>query len=259
MIHPDKVRPSKWTDVKPLFNDGDFSAISGRYENGSVFAVGIRWNGDPDNAEDKGYPKTFAHPGWFVLPRYLVEPVLLKLLSETERMGGRFGNRENLLFALRKAAIQLRPNGIRYAIALYGAANTGKTKTLNLLVEKLIADVKGSVIVEKVFGQDSPAAKADRCVAIRVFGKLVVVMTSGDMGDIVSFGFRFAAEHNADILVAATRKRSDSSSMSSFVDNVVTNGVPYDIIEKTWTPDPAQADIQATKQAAELVERIRLG
>ncbi len=89
MVHPDHVRPSIWTNVKPLYNDGDFSAISGNYDGGATLAVGVRWNGAPDNAGDKGFPKTFAHPVWFVVPQFLVETVLLKMLSR--RRSGRAG------------------------------------------------------------------------------------------------------------------------------------------------------------------------
>ncbi len=156
------------------------------------------------------------------------------------------------------AAIQLRPRGIRYAIALYGAANTGKTTTLNLLIDKLVADFKGTVIVEKRFGEGAPDKKVDRCVAVRVFGKLVVVMTGGDWSDIVTFGFRFATEHNADILVSATRKRCDSSSKSAFVENVVSKGVPYEMTEKVYAAEPAQAAAQTERKADELANRIRL-
>lgn len=260
MIHPDKVRPSKWTDVKPLFNDGDFSAISGRYENGSVFAVGIRWNGDPNKAEDKGYPKTFAHPGWFVLPRYLVEPVLLKLLSETERMGGRFGNRENLLFALRKTAIQLRPNGIRYAIALYGAANTGKTKTLNILIDLLVEAAVGpneGLVVEVRCGYNPDTKTGDRRVVVRVFGKTVSVSTGGDDSQTVQAGIDFAKRHNADIYVAAVHKRSNSYGWSAFLENIEGNGIPHEDVKKGWSADPSQAHTLAMKEARDLFNRIK--
>ena len=40
------VRPEKWTDVTDLFDDGEYSMISGVYENDSRRAIGERWNGD---------------------------------------------------------------------------------------------------------------------------------------------------------------------------------------------------------------------
>lgn len=263
MIASEIVRPSKWTDVVPLYDDGDFAVITGRYDGGITPAYGIRWNGDPDNPDDKGYPTTFGHPGWFVLPPVLAKPILHTLLVESMKHPQQERFCENILSTLRTAAKRVHPNSLQYAIALYGASNTGKTMTLNTLIDLLIAEAakagRGGIIAAENVSYNPDTKTGDRCVAIRVFGKLVVIVTFGDFGESVQKGIDFALRFNADILVAATRKRVDSSSWGAFFDSVVVKaGVPYGMIEKVWVEDPAMAQAQAEKQARELIGKIRL-
>ena len=263
MIDPEKIRPSKWTDIVSLYDDGDFAVITGHYDGGISPAYGVRWNGDPGNPDDKGYPTTFAHPGWFVLPSFLAEPMLHTLLAESLKNPKQERFCENILQTIRAASKRVHPNSLQYAIALYGASNTGKTMTLNTLIDLLVTEAakagRGGIIAAENVSYNLDTKTGDRCVAIRVFGKLVVIVTFGDFGESVQKGIDFALRFNADILVAATRKRVDSSSWGAFFDSVVVKaGVPYGTVEKIWVENPAMAQAQAEKQARELIGQIRL-
>ena len=262
MIDPDSVRPSKWEDVVLLYDDGDFSVITGRYDGGTAPAYGVRWNGIPGDEKDRGYPNTFSHPGWFVIPSFLAEPMLHSLLSESLRHPRLERFNTAILNAIRATEHRVHPNTIQYAIALYGAANTGKTMTLNTLIDILVSESVqedgGGVVATENINYDSNTKTGDRHVAIRVFGKLIVVITGGDCGDAVQKGLEFAVRFNADILVAATRKRSDSYSWGAFFDSVVVEaGIPYDAIEKVFVQNHLKAQAQAKKQADEIVEFLR--
>jgi hypothetical protein len=71
------VRPEKWSDVADLFDDGEYSAIWGRYNSGRK-CLGVRWNGEEDEV---GYPSQGGNPLWFVEPSYLTEHILHALLT----------------------------------------------------------------------------------------------------------------------------------------------------------------------------------
>ncbi|SBV38207.1 hypothetical protein BN7874_038 [Phage NCTB] len=62
------VTHKKWNNTKVLFDDGNFSAIIGKYDGSSYFSIAVRWNGEGD---DPGYPKLFKKPVWFNIPDYL--------------------------------------------------------------------------------------------------------------------------------------------------------------------------------------------
>jgi hypothetical protein len=73
------VRPQKWSNVIDLYDDGDYSAIWGNYDNTSPRFLGVRWNGDPNNV---GYPNQGINPTWFVEPIWLTRMILLDLCGK---------------------------------------------------------------------------------------------------------------------------------------------------------------------------------
>lgn len=78
------VRPAKWSDVLDLYDDGQYSAIWGRFENHARKCVGVRWNGaDPS----LGYPTQGGYALWFVEPDFMTESVLQRLLSHAAEQG----------------------------------------------------------------------------------------------------------------------------------------------------------------------------
>ncbi|GMO49824.1 MAG: hypothetical protein Ta2B_30680 [Termitinemataceae bacterium] len=91
------VRPQKWgTDVIDLFDNGDYSAIWGTYENSATRRLGVRWNGDPGN---QGFPNQGGHPTWFVEPNFLTRMILLDFCGQVVKNNA-VGNLNNILTAL---------------------------------------------------------------------------------------------------------------------------------------------------------------
>lgn len=92
-----KVRPQKWSRVIDLYDDGDYSAIWGCYENSSTRCLGVRWNGGTSH----GYPNQGNNPLWYVEPSFMVKNVLLELLVRVNMNNSR-GNIESILNALKE-------------------------------------------------------------------------------------------------------------------------------------------------------------
>lgn len=67
MPKPEEVNPQNFTVVKVLYSDGYFSIAWGKWQ-GNSDVLAMRWDGDE---HDMGYPKTFGHPVWFIIPENL--------------------------------------------------------------------------------------------------------------------------------------------------------------------------------------------
>jgi hypothetical protein len=77
MPKPEEVNPHNFHVDQIIYNDGDFSIVWGEWEDGNMH-LAMRWNGS-DN--DAGYPKTFGHPVWFLIPAGLSIPILRGVLG----------------------------------------------------------------------------------------------------------------------------------------------------------------------------------
>ncbi len=259
---PFDFEPSWSGDSILLYDCGEFVAVFGRYKDGEAPVVGIRF-GSMSHISDE---KTVAlqnrdENSWGILPKFLVLPTLHAMLEQAERNVTLSECRENIRKAIRITARQVKPNDIQFAIALYGAGGAGKTTTLNILIDLLVAEAAkngstGDVREWDGSSYDESTKTGDRCVAVRVFGKMVVIATFGDNGDFVASGIAFARSVGADILVIATRKRSDSSSWGAFWREIAEKGIPYADVEKIKVNE-ADSQAQAAKQARELFEMIR--
>ena len=86
-------------------------------------------------------------------------------------------------------------------IALYRRSETGKTSTLNLLIELLDKNKK----IEK------ERLKEDRRVSISYGSKKIAVTTWGDNGFELKENIKFFEKENCDILVTATRTRGETT------------------------------------------------
>lgn len=75
MPHPNEVNPANFKVQEIVYNLNGFSVAWGIWEDGS-HRLAMRWNGE---GEDKGFPKTFGHPVWFMLPTELSLPLLQAL------------------------------------------------------------------------------------------------------------------------------------------------------------------------------------
>ena len=72
---PSVVNPHNFKVVEIIYNLNGFSVAWGIWED-DTYRLAMRWNGEGD---DKGYPKTFGNPVWFMLPQELSLPILQSL------------------------------------------------------------------------------------------------------------------------------------------------------------------------------------
>jgi len=77
-MKPENVNPNNFEVELIIYNDDEFSIAYGTWENGTQ-SIGMRWNGDGE--EDKGYPKVFGNPMWFLVPQDLAKVFLPTLLG----------------------------------------------------------------------------------------------------------------------------------------------------------------------------------
>ena len=249
MINGHDVRPAKWSDVIDLYDDGEYSAIWGRYENDAQRELGVRWNGYDDS---KGFPLSSGHPVGHVEPYYLARGILPVLLERTLSVPQSGGCKDNILIAMSELAKRYEGNGIHLAVALYAAANRGKTTTLKVLIELLSRLVRKEDIVEEksVFEGSS-----DDLFCCKYIGKTVGVATGGDNDAAVKTAFDFFNKYNCDIVFVATRSRSDSSSWKEFWENTQAGNIRFLCVKKREVPETEQAAANEA-QAKELMALI---
>ena len=68
------VRPNKWAEMDVLFDNGEYSVISGKYDGGTRYGLGERWNGGED--DPLGFPNVAGYPIWHVVPDFLSVAIL---------------------------------------------------------------------------------------------------------------------------------------------------------------------------------------
>ena len=78
----DKVKPHRWLwdpNYPPLvlFDDGEYSAIWGKYEGRKC--LGVRYNETPKSSV--GYPQYAGNPLWYVEPHFLTKQLLDEFLK----------------------------------------------------------------------------------------------------------------------------------------------------------------------------------
>jgi len=80
MTKAEDVKPAKWSSIKILFDNGDYSIITGLYDGWEC--LGERWNG---KGHEIGFSSTRGHAQWHVVPEFLWVSVLQGALSEIDR------------------------------------------------------------------------------------------------------------------------------------------------------------------------------
>ena len=98
------AQSGKWTRVIDLYDDGEYSAIWGKFISPFTRCLGVRWNKDFGAA---GYPSHGPHKAWYAEPPWLARMILLDLAVKVNR-NPKHGNLENILTALKEC-----PEGIR--------------------------------------------------------------------------------------------------------------------------------------------------
>lgn len=88
MIDPEKVlHPNaRIKSLEVLLKAGDINEQGDSYAVALLkwddeYRLAIRWNGDPNNPEDKGGPTSRGYPTWFVLPRAFHHWILAALFD----------------------------------------------------------------------------------------------------------------------------------------------------------------------------------
>jgi len=71
-----EVIPQKWSNIKIIFEDEDYSVIMGNYD-GNI-CLGERWNGGENGY---GFPHQADKPIWHIVPSYFQIPILHKILE----------------------------------------------------------------------------------------------------------------------------------------------------------------------------------
>lgn len=249
MSDSDDVRPGNLSDEKELYKDGEYSVIWGNYDGAAKKSLGVRWNGARDG-DDKGYPKTFGNPVWYVEPEFLTRGILLSLLERSFTHPRAAGYRDAILAALTDFSSRYESNRIHFAVALYAASNRGKTQTLKKLVG-LLKSNGCEEVEERAACEGSP----DLLFCCKYNGKTVGVATGGDDGDALDAAFAFFNKYNCDFVFCATRSRSDSRSWQEFWANTTAKDIPTLPVAKRESDEPHREDVNAA-QAEELLNLI---
>jgi hypothetical protein len=95
-----EVRPEKWGEVLDLYDDGNYSAIWGSYDDDNNRCLGVRWNGATGEG---GYPMEGGAPVWYIEPDLVTKEILLALLDKVitnKSLPGREAFQQNILEAL---------------------------------------------------------------------------------------------------------------------------------------------------------------
>lgn len=75
MLSPREVNLHNFKVLEIIYDLNGFSVAWGIWVDGTK-RLAMRWNAE---GEDKGYPKTFGNPVWFMLPNELSLPILQSL------------------------------------------------------------------------------------------------------------------------------------------------------------------------------------
>ena len=98
------VRPQRWENMLDLYDDGEFSAVWGTYDNSPPRRLGVRWNGE----SNVGYPNQGEHPLWYVLPDWLEKMILLGFCDKIAKNPSEKNkkNIDNILTALKECPLR---------------------------------------------------------------------------------------------------------------------------------------------------------
>ena len=92
------IRSEKWLHVIHLYDDGEYSAIWGKFISPFTRCLGVRWN---ESFGAAGFPSHGPHPSWYAEPPWLARMILLDLADKVNK-NPKHGNLENILTALKE-------------------------------------------------------------------------------------------------------------------------------------------------------------
>lgn len=247
------VRPEKWLNVIDLYDDGEYSAIWGKYDGNPKRCLGVRWNDCEDSA--------IGHPRWHIEPNFTAQGVLNALFNKVlvvPSLPRHAEYKDNIVKAQEELALQLVGNKIKKVVALRGAAARGKTPTLNRLIA-LIANTQDAKLIET----DPPSADLnnfsnDKKACFKLRGLTVGVATGGDDSGAIDKAFMFFNKFNCDVVFVATRKRVDSASCKRLWKQTKSGKIHLVYVRRKITLSK-NAEVETannSKQAEELLRQI---
>jgi len=102
------VHSDKWTHVIELYDDGEYSAIWGKFISPFSRCLGVRWN---DRFGAAGHPNHGPHPLWYAESPWLAKTILLELCDRVNK-NPKLGSLENILTALGEMGNEKWQHGI---------------------------------------------------------------------------------------------------------------------------------------------------
>lgn len=78
MPAPLEVRSGGFTPYRVVWSKNGFSIAWGNWEGEEPEAIAMRWDGKEG---ELGFPNSYGHPTWFLLPRELTLPILGMLIT----------------------------------------------------------------------------------------------------------------------------------------------------------------------------------
>lgn len=84
-MRPQDANPKNFTVQRIIYTspDGGFSIAIGEWVEDEMNRFAMRWNGDINNTNDKGYPSQGGNPMWFQLP-YDLRGMLAALIQNSQ-------------------------------------------------------------------------------------------------------------------------------------------------------------------------------
>ncbi len=87
-MRPEDVNRKNFTLISIIYTspDGGFSIAKGTWNEDEMTRFAIRWNGDINNQNHKGFPTYKEFPVWFQLP-YDLRDFLTVLIKNSDQIG----------------------------------------------------------------------------------------------------------------------------------------------------------------------------
>lgn len=113
---------------------------------------------------------------------------------------------------------------MKQIIALFESGEKGKTSTLNMLIYIMELATKGMPELHHL--------EEDRSEVFNYNGFRIGIATGGDNWDVVDKNCEFFENNKCDIVITATRKRSDSDSVKRIQDFAQVYGLEVEWVRK---------------------------
>jgi hypothetical protein len=86
-MNPQAANPKNFKVQSIIYTspDGHFSIARGTWTEDDMDRFAMRWNGDINDPNDKGYPSVFDNPMWFQLP-YDIRDLIAALIANSGEM-----------------------------------------------------------------------------------------------------------------------------------------------------------------------------